>query len=64
MDVGRNQLMEHILELAEILLNVLLDGFHLLLGVDFGITEFSSSCVSSLSEWSQLSSSGSPFIGS
>ena len=40
MDVGRNQLMEHILELAEILLNVLLDGFHLLLGVDFGITEF------------------------
>ena len=40
MDVGRNQLMEHILELAEILLNVLLDGFHLLLCVDFGITEF------------------------
>ena len=40
MDVGRNQLMEHILELAEILLNVPLDGFHLLLGVDFGITEF------------------------
>ena len=31
--------MEHILELAEILLNVPLDGFHLLLGVDFGITE-------------------------
>ena len=26
MDVGRNQLMEHILELAEILLNVPLDG--------------------------------------
>ena len=40
MDVERNQLMEHILELAEILLNVPLDGFHLLLGVDFGITEF------------------------
>ena len=40
MDVGRNQLMEHILELAEILLNVPLDSFHLLLGVDFGITEF------------------------
>ena len=40
MDVGRNQLMEHILELAEILLDVPLDGFHLLLGVDFGITEF------------------------
>ena len=40
MDVGGNDLVEHILELAEILLDVPLDGFHLLLGVDFGITEF------------------------
>ena len=29
--------MEHILELAEILLNVPLDGFHLLLGVDLSL---------------------------
>ena len=40
MDVGRNQLVEHILDLAEILLDVPLDGLHLLLGIDFGITEF------------------------
>ena len=40
MDVRGDQLMEHILERAEILLDVPLDGFHLLLGVDFGITEF------------------------
>ena len=40
MDVWRNQLVEHILNLAEILLDVPLDGLHLLLGVDFGITEF------------------------
>ena len=40
MDVGGNDLVEHILELAEILLDVPLDGFHLLLSVDFGITEF------------------------
>ena len=32
--------MEHILDLTEILLNVTLDGLHLLLSVDFGITEF------------------------
>ena len=40
MDVGGNDLVEHILDLAEILLNVPLDGLHLLLCVDFGITEF------------------------
>ena len=40
MDVRGDQLVEHILDLAEMLLNVPLDGFHLLLGVDFGITEF------------------------
>ena len=40
MDVRGDQLVEHILDLAEILLDVPLDGFHLLLGVDFGITEF------------------------
>ena len=40
MDVGGDQLVEHILDLTEILLNVTLDGFHLLLCVDFGITEF------------------------
>ena len=32
--------MEHILDLAEILLDMPLDGLHLLLGIDFGITEF------------------------
>ena len=32
--------MEHILKLAEILLNVSLDGLHLLLGVDLGNTVF------------------------
>ena len=40
MDVRGDQLVEHILDLTEILLNVTLDGLHLLLGVDFGITEF------------------------
>ena len=40
MDVRGDQLVEHILDLAEMLLDVPLDGFHLLLGVDFGITEF------------------------
>ena len=40
MDVRRNQLVEHILDLAEILLDMPLDGLHLLLGIDFGITEF------------------------
>ena len=40
MDVRGDQLVEHILDLAEILLDVPLNGFHLLLGVDFGITEF------------------------
>ena len=40
MDVGGNDLVEHILDLAEILLNVPLDGLHLLPGVDLGITEF------------------------
>ena len=32
--------MEHILELTEILLDVPLDGLHLLLGVDLGNTGF------------------------
>ena len=40
MDVWRNQLVEHILDLAEILLDVSLDGLHLLLGVDLGNTGF------------------------
>ena len=40
MDVRGNDLVEYILKLAEILLDVSLDGLHLLLGVDFGITEF------------------------
>ena len=40
MDVRGDQLVEHILDLTEILLNVTLDGLHLLLCVDFGITEF------------------------
>ena len=34
MDVGGNDLVEHILNFTEILLNVPLDGRHLLLGVD------------------------------
>ena len=36
MNVRGRKLMEHILELAEILLDVPLDSFHLLLGVDLG----------------------------
>ena len=40
MDVGGNQLVEHILNIAEILINVPLDGLHLLLGVDLGNTGF------------------------
>ena len=40
MDVRGDQLMEHILERAEILLDVPLDGFHLLLGVDLRFTGF------------------------
>ena len=40
MDVRGNDLVEYILDLTEILLDVSLDGLHLLLGVDFGITEF------------------------
>ena len=32
--------MEHILELAKILLDMPLDGFHLFLGVDLGNTGF------------------------
>ena len=40
MDVGGNDLVEHILDLAEILLNVPLDGLHLLPGVDLGNTGF------------------------
>ena len=40
MDVRGRQLVEHILKLAEILLNVSLDGLHLLLGVDLGNTVF------------------------
>ena len=40
MDVRGRKLMEHILELAEILLDVPFDGFHLLLSVDLGNISF------------------------
>ena len=40
MDVRGRQLVEHILKLAEILLNVPLDSFHFFLGVDLGNTGF------------------------
>ena len=66
MDVRGNDLVEYILKLAEILLDVSLDGLHLLLGVDFGITEFFL-ILRVLIVWvdRQLSSSGSSsFIGS
>ena len=40
MDVGGRKLMEHILELAEILLDVLLDGIHFFLSIDLWNTGF------------------------